>query len=103
MDRSSGPKRNKVTRASVGFGAALLEIHIHFSDKVVFLLRRWLKEELLSDGDLLGGRVLEPNHGIRRGSCGEFGKRGRGWLLNEWPDRCALCCIQDNAFPCFGL
>src|SRR6266536_317700 len=90
MNRSRSPQRNKVTRASVGFRAAILKIDIHFSDKVIFILRRLLKEELLPNSDLLGGRVLEPHHGIRLARCGELGKRRRGWLLNERADRCAL-------------
>src|SRR6266404_9171793 len=66
VNRSSRPERNKVTRASVRFSAAILKVDIHFSDKVVFVLWRLLKEELLPDGDLLGGRVLEPHHGDRK-------------------------------------
>ncbi len=91
MDRSSGPKRNKVTLASVGFGAAILKIHIHFNDKIVFLLRRLLKKELLPDGDLLGCCVLELYRGIGLGRCRELGKRRRGRLLNNRADRCDLC------------
>src|SRR5207245_9777286 len=78
VNRSSRPERNKVTRASVRFSATILKVDIHFSDKVVLVLWRLLKEELLPDGDLLGGRVLEPHYGIRLRRCGEFGERRRG-------------------------
>src|SRR6266516_4833532 len=91
VNRSSRPERNKVTRASVRFSAAILKVDIHFSDKVVFVLWRLLKEELLPDGDLLGGRVLEPHYGIRLRRCAKFGERRCGWLLNKCADRCALC------------
>ena len=104
MNRRSGSKRHKVTGVSVQFSAAVLETHIHFNDKVVFLLRRLLEEELFSDGDLLGCHALKFDRGIRLSGRRKLGKRRRPELsgFNDRADRAALCAIQRNPFPFFG-
>src|SRR5205814_4955011 len=61
VDWSGGPKRDKITSSLVRIRAAILNIDIHFNDKVVFLLRRFLEEKLLSNFNLLGRGALELN------------------------------------------
>ena len=104
MNRGSGSNRHKVPGASVQFGTAVLEFHIHFNHKVVFLLRRLLEEELFPDGDLLGCDGLKFDRGVRLSGRRKLGKRGRPELagFNDRADRGALCRIQDKPFPFFG-
>src|SRR5207244_12646112 len=90
VDWSGGPKRDKITSSLVRIRAAILNIDIHFNDKVVFLLRRFLEEKLLSNFNLLGRGALELNRRIRLRRRSELGKRRRRRLLNDRTDRRTL-------------
>src|SRR6266516_3254375 len=61
MNRRRRTQGYKVAAALIWLVSPVLEINIHFDHVVVLVLWRFFEEELLSNNDLLGRRVLESH------------------------------------------
>ena len=95
-------KRDKVIAVRVRLCTGVLNVHIQFNKKIVFLLARLQHGKFLSDCDSVGRSSLAADTAVGLARQCKFRKRGLCRVINHGADRRVLWGIQDHALGVFG-